>query len=452
MDPNNNGAEAARWVSIAERLLIARDLHGAKSFAIRARDSDPSIRIEFADQIIAVADTLIAGETRTIRDQHDWYAILQLAPLTHSLDLIATQYRRLALLLHPERNRIAYADYAFKLVCDAWSVLSNPSKKADYDNALSVNSASGSTQPPHHKEQQEPLMRRSPRTKDGKAVVEEDGPSFNNVAESTRQPRPTAEPARPKESTRKTLPTEPESSSFWTACPYCYVLYEYPRVYEDCTLRCQDCKRAFHGVMIPSPPVTDKDTYFCCWAFFPLGLSVNAKDTSGSSKWTPISSMFACPVQASGSNRNVSKRNSGPWVFYDDEEALQEISESSEDSDDEWGSGRRKRKAKKRASASANAKKVQNDRVKKGQPNMGIGENLDSSRADSSKRATAAGGARKRGTTELGKLDLNVEFSNEAEEPARGISAGNGEEDNIEGIGFFEGLDEFLSSLPILKG
>lgn len=65
-------------------------------------------------------------------------------------------------------------------------------------------------------------------------------------------------------------------------------------------------------------------------------------------------------------------------------------------------------------------------------------------------RGVAARG--KRGAAELGKLDLNVEFSNEAEEPVRGVNAGNGEEDNIEGIGFFEGLDEFLSSLPILKG
>lgn len=64
-----------------------------------------------------------------------------------------------------------------------------------------------------------------------------------------------------------------------------------------------------------------------------------------------------------------------------------------------------------------------------------------------------------------------MEFSNEVEEPAPGMSrlnapgmgrgnamgmirgngAGNGEEEGMEGIGFFEGLDEFLSSLPILK-
>uniref|UniRef100_A0A2P2QZG2 Uncharacterized protein MANES_10G099500 n=1 Tax=Rhizophora mucronata TaxID=61149 RepID=A0A2P2QZG2_RHIMU len=46
-------------------------------------------------------------------------------------------------------------------------------------------------------------------------------------------------------------------------------------------------------------------------------------------------------------------------------------------------------------------------------------------------------------------------FSNEVEEavPAasQGHRTGNEVEDNIAGIGFFEGLDEFLSSLPILS-
>lgn len=62
------------------------------------------------------------------------------------------------------------------------------------------------------------------------------------------------------------------------------------------------------------------------------------------------------------------------------------------------------------------------------------------------------------GAKNLGRLDLNVEFSNEVEEPAvaGGRNEGNGlgsnrEVDNMEGIGFFEDLDEFLSSLPIFS-
>jgi hypothetical protein len=79
------------------------------------------------------------------------------------------------------------------------------------------------------------------------------------------------------------------------------------------------------------------------------------------------------------------------------------------------------------------------------------------SNVEASKRAVLSG-VRRRGAGNLGKLDLNVEFSNEVEEAAAaaGMKEGNvngtgNAEDNIEGIGFFEGLDEFLNSLPILN-
>ena len=62
-------AEAERWLVIAEKLLAGRDLVGCRSFAIRARESDPTL--DAADQILAVSDTLIAGEKR-IHHYHDW--------------------------------------------------------------------------------------------------------------------------------------------------------------------------------------------------------------------------------------------------------------------------------------------------------------------------------------------------------------------------------------------
>ncbi|KAI4367171.1 hypothetical protein MLD38_022939 [Melastoma candidum] len=82
------------------------------------------------------------------------------------------------------------------------------------------------------------------------------------------------------------------------------------------------------------------------------------------------------------------------------------------------------------------------------------------SRGESSKKAVGNPAQKRagRGAKELGKLDLNVELSNDqVEEPVRNAAegssrgAGHGMEDTIEGTGFFEGLDEFLSSLPILS-
>ncbi|KAJ7946779.1 Chaperone dnaJ-domain containing protein [Quillaja saponaria] len=452
MESGSSRAEAERWLNIAERLLGGRDLHGSRTFAIRARESDP--KFELSERVLAVVDTLLAGENR-INDQHDWYGILQLVRYTQSIEVIATQYRRLAVLLDPNRNKAFFSDQAFKLVHDAWSVLSNNSRKTTYDNELRMTGESTQSQV---LQKQQQAVRKSPRaTKEGRVVVEEKTPSPRNVAEPNREIR-TNESAQEARFCEPTQRTEPEVPSFWTACPYCYVLYEYPKVYKECTLRCQNCHRAFHAVMIPSPPITGKDSNFCCWGFFPIGISGNAKDTAGSSKWTPISSMFACPSQVNQKTvRPKNASNKGPRVYYDDDVFINLSDSSENDSDDEWENGRKKKakNTKGKALANKNVRKPQTE----GNVNLVNGENVGGSvvlavRAESSQKAVS-GSWRKRGATDLGKLDLNVEFSNEVEEPAPGTSqengAGHGEEDNIEGIGFFEGLDEFLSSLPILS-
>ncbi|XVF44847.1 hypothetical protein PTKIN_Ptkin02bG0156700 [Pterospermum kingtungense] len=620
---DGNTTEAERWLAIAEKLLASRDLQGTRTFAIRARESAPIL----ADQILAVTDTLLTAQS----NPQDWYGILQLAPLTQSMDVVASQYRKLALLLNPGKNPLSFADQAFRFVSEAWNVLSNPSKKAIYDNELrflqfgQVAQLSQQHQHHHHHQHQQtqfqqpqtqmlfmqqpappppretqtlfmqtplnetqthitqPLFAsRSPRnndnnsSKDGNAALEGGGQLGLNTnppeptrsaAESawTRQinhgglvgpsqinqtgtgsvgssqinrPEPTrtsqvnrpepirtsqanqtgiastgqfnrTEPTRmgqinesaptpsPMEqsrtepthatrstgSTRHSQPTESEGPTFWTACPYCYVLYEYPKVYEDCTLRCQtkNCRRAFHAVVIPSPPVDGKeDRYFCCWGFYPIGFSGKGPDGGNFSSWSPVSAMFACP-----NNKNTGKKKtaqkSAPRVYYDEDDVYVEISDSSgtsenDDDDDEWQNERRRKKKKKKkakntkgkGSAARNAKKVQNVTAKKGsndQVSVGESGNLNGvsmvpegvPTAESSRRHVVNGGRKhmRRGAKDLGKLDLNVEFSNEVEEPVPTRSeenhAGYEEEDNIEGNGFFEGLDEFLSSLPILS-
>ncbi|KAM1400900.1 hypothetical protein ACFX2F_028119 [Malus domestica] len=85
----------------------------------REATTDP--RLEATEQIIAVADTLLAAESQ-INNQNQ------------QPDCTA----RLALLLNPHHNRFPYADYAFRLVSKAWNILSNPTKKAMYDHKLSM--------------------------------------------------------------------------------------------------------------------------------------------------------------------------------------------------------------------------------------------------------------------------------------------------------------------------
>ncbi|MQL41703.1 J domain-containing protein, partial [Escherichia coli] len=58
---------------------------------------------------------------------------LQLDRSCQDLDLIKKNYRRLALLLHRDKNPFTLSDHAFKLVADAWALLSDPVQKPLYD-------------------------------------------------------------------------------------------------------------------------------------------------------------------------------------------------------------------------------------------------------------------------------------------------------------------------------
>ncbi|CAA3026013.1 uncharacterized protein LOC111381199 [Olea europaea var. sylvestris] len=572
-------SEALRWLAIAEKLLSARDLLGSKSFATRARDSDPTLLQ--SEQVLAVTDTLLAGDRRINNNQLDWYSILQAPLQCHDSELIANQYRRLTLLLNPQKNNFPFADQAFRLVVDAWSVLSNPSTKSVYDKELGFHlqqqrdpfssasahehltipsmqqnfiffggsSSSASphvTQPPVHASSTisashipqahvvapDPITFGSSPEQVSKQQVhgfinfssggniafgsgsgsvstqeqvnkqpQQSYPSFiGNVASASRstqeqvnkQPQPeknysnvtdkshktsqdTAADENIEEVERVDAPAGDGVPTFWTACPYCYHMYEYPSVYTDCTLRCQKCKRAFQAVAIPSPPpIADgQEQYFCCWGFLPLGVSMAnlEKNRAAASQWSPFSPMFTSPQMPNANNKG-GRKSSAPRVYIDDDDDdIVELSNSS-GSDDDWKNGTEKKKKKKKMNSvkgkgagrkpNKNVKKAQVDKAK----NVNVQDKFVASldvetpskpTGEPSKKGSAANARKQPGRVakNFGKLDLNVEFSNEVEEPAPRVNQGNGsgrgEDDNIEGNGFFEGLDEFLSSLPILN-
>lgn len=137
--------------------------------------------------------------------------------------LIRNQFKRLAHLLNPNRNKYAFANEAFLLVRDAWRVLSDPEKRAKYDQAI------GNV----------------------------------NVGE-------------PK-------------ASFWTVCPYCWGLFEYEKIYEDCSLRCQKCRKVFHAITVPPPEkdmlVTGKEQYYCYCAHIPLRYLQSQHSINISKQW-----------------------------------------------------------------------------------------------------------------------------------------------------------------------
>ncbi|CAN4103628.1 unnamed protein product [Withania somnifera] len=412
--PPTNRSEALRWLSIAEKLLTNRDLVGSKSFATRARESDPSLAHPI-DQILSIVDTLTAGDKRINNHHFDYYSILQIPPnQTQNFEFIADQYRRFALLLNPQNNSFPFSDQAFGLVVDAFSVLSDPLRKSMYDKELGffvnlypvaasaptpvsfVQQGGGFNQMPgssgdqlfvnmpsqdqgshgaagtmgmsmqQQTQQQQPVSSHSfsnideqpatflnlnqPQPVSSERSLNRENPPFGIGLSSTRgrEPEVTVElhgDQQPQERRTENVVGTNENNrsastsnnnnnnvcnvkekesrvdgsakripSFWTACPYCYVMHEYPLDYVDCTLKCQNCKRAFQAVKVAAPPIVDgKEAYFCCWGFMPLGFSVENYERSRNnvSSWSPFSPMFTCPTSGVKEGRNANNHAVG---------------------------------------------------------------------------------------------------------------------------------------------
>ncbi|OWA53196.1 putative DnaJ-like protein subfamily B member 12 [Hypsibius exemplaris] len=61
------------------------------------------------------------------------YQVLFMEKDSFSEVVLKKQYRKLALVLHPDKNKAPGSGEAFKIVGKAYAVLSNPQKKSDYD-------------------------------------------------------------------------------------------------------------------------------------------------------------------------------------------------------------------------------------------------------------------------------------------------------------------------------
>jgi curved DNA-binding protein CbpA len=116
--------------------------------------------------------------------------------------LIKRHYRKLALLLHPDKNKFAGAEAAFKLVGEAFGVLSDKQKRIGHD-----------------------IRRR--------AKVQTHIPDPKSQFSTRHHQQPTHANAPPSHLT------------FWTSCPVCRTNFEYLRTFLDFQLTCQRCHRLF---------------------------------------------------------------------------------------------------------------------------------------------------------------------------------------------------------------
>ncbi|KAL6880347.1 hypothetical protein ACP4OV_011912 [Aristida adscensionis] len=282
-----NKDEAQRAKDIAEKKFAAKDLKGAKKFALKAQSLFPGL--EGISQMNATFDVYLASEVKDSNDK-DWYSILSVHTSADE-ETIKKHYRKLVLQLHPDKNKSVGAEGAFQMVQEAYTVLSDKAKRAAYDHkrntslfqqrmsqSSKASAASGgangfynfatnaaaskatvnkqaagpATRPVHPRPPQPPPPSAPPPHRapaPATASTRAPSPAAANAATSTRAPTATPAPAPVPDPA-----PAPTPGTFWTSCNKCKMNYEYLRVYLNHYLRCPGCREPFLAKEVPMPP------------------------------------------------------------------------------------------------------------------------------------------------------------------------------------------------------
>ncbi|KAG2678527.1 hypothetical protein I3760_11G006400 [Carya illinoinensis] len=234
-----NKDEAIRAKEIAEKKLMEMDISGATRYALKAQNLYP--RLDGLPQLLVTLDVYTSAEER-INGEVDWYRVLGVEPLADD-DTIRKHFRKLALILHPDKNKSVGADGAFKILSEAWSLLSDKAKRIVYD-------------------QKRNLMGTYGKIADLKTSVV-DGQNYSknlsNGHNFTSKYQRSATHPRPAQTPESLKPT------FWTVCDSCKMQFEYLRTYLNYNLVCSNCHKPFKAFETPPPAPLNFDASSASW-------------------------------------------------------------------------------------------------------------------------------------------------------------------------------------------
>lgn len=233
-----NKEEAARAKDIAEVKMQGKDFSSAKKLLLKALNLSPDI--ENASHMLTVcevhcsAGNLINGHT-------DHYGILQVE-VSADESLIRKQYRKLALLLHPDKNKFAGAEAAFKLVSEAYKVLSDQTNRQVYDAKRRVQMRTGSWKLPQN----------AKNTKRYTAAT------FNVQTNPFGGLKP-----QDQQSSSSFF----SAQCFWTMCLFCNNRFQYSRAWLNREVQCQKCFRKFLALEVsPQNVPPPGSSTGCSWS------------------------------------------------------------------------------------------------------------------------------------------------------------------------------------------
>ncbi|KAH0927881.1 hypothetical protein HID58_020137, partial [Brassica napus] len=204
-----NKEEATRAMNVAEEKMRCGDFVGAQKLVMKAQRLFPEL--ENVQKLLAVCDVHSSADKK-IKGLDDWYGILQVQPSADS-DTIKKQYRKLCLLLHPDKNKFPGAEAAFKFVGEANRWLSDQIKRSQYDVRYRSHSLFAS------RESNANSLRSASSSVNTAAV---------NIASGL---------------------------TFWTCCRNCGHRYKYLKVYVNQVMRCSSCQKSYTACNIGSDEV-----------------------------------------------------------------------------------------------------------------------------------------------------------------------------------------------------
>ncbi|KZV23565.1 hypothetical protein F511_05119 [Dorcoceras hygrometricum] len=255
-----NKDEALRAKSIAEGKLEKKDFAGAKKFAVKAQTLYPGL--DGIPQMLAILDVYVSAENK-INGEVDWYGVLGVKP-TADDETIRKQYRKFALMLHPDKNKSVRADGAFKLVSEAWSMLSDTAKRLAYNLRrgskgfpLKVPIRNAGSSAPKANGCYDFARRTASvsKTENNNVKVSAMPNSTPSYQRTNTVPKTTQNNDVKVPSTPTPMPFYQRTDTFWTICHRCNMHYEYLKVYLNNTLLCPNCKKGFMASET-APPIS----------------------------------------------------------------------------------------------------------------------------------------------------------------------------------------------------
>lgn len=215
-----NREEAVRAKGIAENKMLNKDFIGARKIVLKAQQLYPDL--ENVSQMLTVCEIHCSAENK-LNGEMDWYGILQV-PTTADELTIKKQYRKLALLLHPDKNKFGGAEAAFKLVGEAHRTLTDKSKRVLHDMKRAASF------------RMVPARQPAPQTNRSSSIKKQPGVA-STFANSTF--------AQSNGFNQQQSASFSSNQTFWTICPACGIRYQYYQSIMNRALRCQSCKKPF---------------------------------------------------------------------------------------------------------------------------------------------------------------------------------------------------------------